>query len=88
MATVLLTSTVSARAATLDTAIACRPDIVVFVPRRIQDICASLEEYRKDRNMEGKIKRDAETGDGHGEAPEHLFLRFGRTGHSWIDQDK
>eukprot|EP00090_Calanus_glacialis_P019171 TRINITY_DN2950_c0_g1_i2.p1 TRINITY_DN2950_c0_g1~~TRINITY_DN2950_c0_g1_i2.p1 ORF type:complete len:109 (-),score=19.94 TRINITY_DN2950_c0_g1_i2:166-492(-) len=70
------------KAVTVDTAIACRPDILQLVPPRIRQICESLEQLNNPSppsyySAINSVKRDS---DSNGEGPEHLFLRFGRSG--------
>merc|ERR1719300_772774 len=73
---ILSTFTPSSRASPYS-ALACRPDMLRLVPARVQEICSLLAMVQ-----DGKTKRMDMSGSAVGDedAPEHLFLRFGRSG--------
>merc|ERR1719357_586403 len=67
-------------------ALACRPDMLRLLPTRVQEICALLALVK-----DGKAKRQdmtAASAVGDEDAPEHLFLRFGRAGRGWGEKIK
>merc|ERR1711890_214011 len=77
----LLSSLTPASLASPYPALACRPDMLRLVPARVQEICSLLAMVQ-----DGKAKRQdmtAASAVGDEDAPEHLFLRFGRAGKGW-----
>jgi len=70
----------SSKSVNIDTAIACNPEIIAFLPERVRHLCENLEMnpagLAMARNLYFNSEKRAEgnTLDG----PEHLFLRFGR----------
>ena len=88
----LLVSSGQARTVNIDSSVACRPELLPFLPGRVREICSSLVHIQPDFYFNSgkleifllwsssssafKVKRDE---GGNLDGPEHLFLRFGRS---------
>ena len=88
----LVVSYGEARTLNIEASVACRPELLPFLPGRIREICSGLRQtqpnyYFNSGNLEISklyllhhqfltVKRDE---GGNLDGPEHLFLRFGRS---------